>query len=260
MKISIIQNKIARKLIKSILIVSLWFFIWQLIYWLVGNEIFVPSPLTVLRRLFVLAVKAEFWYTVFFSIGRIFLGFIVGILLGILLGVVCNNQIMADILSPLKAIIKATPVASFIMLAWIWLRRDQIPVFIAMLMVTPILWGNISTGIQNVNQEYLAFAKVYDLTWAKKIKYIYVPTVLPYFTSAAYTAAGLVWKAGIAAEVLCQPKNSIGANLYQAKNLLDTQDVFAWTAVVIVISLCLESGMKLFFGKLGKKFTLAGVK
>lgn len=95
MKISIIQNKTIRKLIKSILIVSLWFFIWQLIYWLVGNEIFVPSPLTVLRRLFVLAVKAEFWYTVFFSIGRIFLGFIVGILLGILLGVVCNNQIMA---------------------------------------------------------------------------------------------------------------------------------------------------------------------
>ncbi len=260
MKISIIQNKIAGKLIKNIGIAVLWLFIWQLIYWIVANEIFVAAPLAVLKRLFVLAGKTEFWYTVFSSIGRIFLGFTAGILLGILLGISCSNKITSDILSPLKVIIKTTPVASFIMLAWIWLRRDQIPVFIAMLMVTPILWGNITTGINNMDREYLQFAKVYDLSYIKKIKYLYIPMILPYFTSAAYTAAGLVWKAGIAAEVLCQPKNSIGANLYQAKNLLDTQDVFAWTAVVIVISLCLESAMKWGFAKIGKKVTLTGEK
>lgn len=260
MKIFTIKNKILQKIVKAVLIAVFWLFLWQIVYWLVGNELFVPPPVSVARRLAVLAAEPIFWQTVFFSIGRIFLGFLAGIFAGVLLGIGCSHRLTGEILSPLKGIIKATPVASFIMLAWIWLRRDQIPVFIAMLMVTPIVWGNITAGIQSVSLEYLAFAKVYNLSFIKKIRYIYVPSVLPYFTAAAHTAAGLVWKAGIAAEVLCQPKDSIGANLFQAKNLLETQDVFAWTAVVIFISLCLEFGLKALFQRVNNKLALTGGK
>lgn len=260
MKISIIKNKTVGRIGKRVFIAAFWILIWQAVYWIVGNEIFVASPLAVAERLAVLMGRPSFWYTVFTSIGRIFLGFLAGILAGILLGACCSSKITEELLSPLKGVIKATPVASFIMLAWIWLQRDQIPVFIAMLMVTPIIWGNITAGIHSVRQEYLILAKVYGLSFGKRLKYIYTPSVLPYFTSAAYTSAGLVWKAGIAAEVLCQPQNSIGANLFQAKNLLETQDVFAWTAVVILISLCLEAGLRGLFQRLGKKFTLAGIK
>ena len=260
MKISIIKNKTVGRLINAVFIAAFWLFLWQAVYWIVGNEIFVASPIAVAKRLLMLIGRSSFWYTVLTSIGRIFLGFLIGILLGIFLGACCSSKITEELLSPLKGIIKATPVASFIMLAWIWLQRDQIPVFIAVLMVTPIIWGNITVGIRSVQQEYLILAKVYGLSFGKKLRYIYIPSVMPYFTSAAYTSAGLVWKAGIAAEVLCQPKNSIGANLFQAKNLLETQDVFAWTAVVILISLCLEAGLRGLFQKLGKKFTLAGIK
>ena len=58
-------------------------------------------------------------------------------------------------------------------------------------------------------------------------------------------ALGLCWKAGVAAEVIGIPDGSIGEHLYQAKVYLDTPDLFAWTVVIIVISLLFE---KVFLG------------
>ena len=44
----------------------------------------------------------------------------------------------------------------------------------------------------------------------------------------------------MAAEVLCQPKLAIGTQLYYGKIYLETDRLFAWTAVVIVLSVLLE--------------------
>ena len=126
-------------------------------------------------------------------------------------------------------------------------------------MVIPVVWGNVSTGIKNIGNDYKELAKVYKINKIKQLKFIYLPGVLPYFTSAVCTCAGLVWKAGIAAEVLCQPKNSIGTNLFYAKSILETLDVFAWTTVVIIISLLLEILIKTVLKKLEKKFLFAGL-
>ena len=79
----------------------------------------------------------------------------------------------------------------------------------------------------------------------EKIRYIYLSQVLPFFRSGCCVALGLCWKAGVAAEVIGIPDGSIGEHLYQAKVYLDTPDLFAWTVVIIVISLLFE---KVFLG------------
>ena len=63
---------------------------------------------------------------------------------------------------------------------------------------------------------------------------------MPFFMAAAKAGMGLAWKAGIAAEVLASPSLGIGTELYNAKIYLETADLFAWTAVIIAISVALE--------------------
>ena len=57
---------------------------------------------------------------------------------------------------------------------------------------------------------------------------------------------GLCWKSGIAAEVIGIPDGSIGESLYNAKIFLNTPDLFAWTLVIVIVSLAFEK----FFLKL----------
>ena len=86
----------------------------------------------------------------------------------------------------------------------------------------------------------------------KTLRLVYVPSVLPYFASGCATGLGLAWKAGVAAEVLCQPRLAIGTQVYRAKITLETPDLFAWTAVVIALSFLLEYALGLLFRRLGR--------
>lgn len=240
------------KTVRGVLTPLFWLALWQAIAFFTDSEVIVPYPFTVAKRLFCLALTSNFWLDVFLSIVRIFIGYILGTVFGVLFAIICRKNIPASFFSPLKTVIKATPVASFIMLAWVWFKRGTIPVFVSALMVLPVVWGNTETGINSIKRETKEFAQTYNLTKFDKIKHIVIPAVMPYFASALCTCAGLVWKAGVAAEVLCQPKHSIGANLYNAKNIMETADVFAWTVTVILISLILEKIIKIFLGKLSK--------
>ena len=212
-----------KKIIWGVLTPLIWLLIWQIISLKVNSEVLVPAPLTVLNRLAFLAKTSAFWLAVGRSVLRIFLGLAFGVVLGVVFACLCRIFAANRLLSPVK--------------------RDSIPVFISMLIVIPVVWQNAETGISGVDKKLKEFARAYGLTGFKTVKHIYIPSVKPYFTSALCTSAGLVWKAGVAAEVLCQPKNSIGANLYNAKNILETADVFAWTAVVIIISVILEKAI-----------------
>ncbi len=254
MKISTIK-----KIITPIIIALIWLLIWQVIYMFVNDPLFVSAPVDVFKRIFELAKTSVFWKDVYLSVYRILLGFVFGVFIGLLMAFVSSLNFAEKLFSPLKVIIRATPIASFIMLAWIWLQRDMIPVFVSSLMVIPVVWGNVSTGIKNIDKDFKELAKVYKIKKTTQLKSIYLPGVLPYFTTALCTCAGLVWKAGVAAEVLCQPKNSIGTNLFYAKSILETVDVFAWTTVVIIISLALEILIKFILKKLEKKFSFAGL-
>ncbi len=253
------RTSIIKKITLIIIITAIWLTIWQGIYFMVDNPLFVESPLNVFLRLADLAAEIDFWETIAYSIINIMQGFIFGIIFGMLMAFISINEFFDSFFAPVKVIVRATPVASFIMLMWIWLERAYIPAFVSFLMVAPIIWGNVSTGIKSVTKEHKELAKVYKFSKIKKFKYIYLPTVLPYFATAVCTCSGLVWKAGIAAEVLCQPKGTIGAKLFEAKGYLEYIDVFAWTVVVVIISILLELAIKTILKKIEKRFKIAGL-
>ena len=223
---------------------------WLLLWWVaatfgVKQELLLPSPIQVLIRLKELTSQGAFWTSTFISLCRIFSGIFCALLLGVLCGILTAHiPPLKALLSPILAIIKATPVASFIILALVWISRGKLPVFIAALMVLPIIWTNIEQGIQQIDPKLLEMAKVYRFSPLKRLIHITIPSILPYFAAACKTSLGLAWKAGIAAEVLATPSNSIGKELFEAKTFMETTDLFAWTLTVILLSICME---KLFF-------------
>ena len=161
---------------------------------------------------------------------------------------------LRTILTPAISAVKSTPVASFIILALLWLERDSLPVFITALIVIPIVWGNVSEGIGSVDGKLVEVAKVYRLSLPKRIFRLYVPSVAPYFMAACKSSLGLAWKAGIAAEILATPDHSIGKELYFSKTYLETDSLFAWTLVVIVLSLLIEKLLVFGLNRLGQRF------
>ncbi len=242
-----------KKIGKKILIVVIWLGIWQILSAIVGLSVLFPSPIETFTELKNLAVTGEFWISVLMSIIRISVGFIAGTLTGILTGAVSSfSKGISEFLSPSVGIIKATPVASFIILAVIWLKTENIPSFATALIVFPFIYSNIKTGFEETDKNLIEMSDAFDVSFGKKLLKLYIPSVKPYFISAATTAMGLAWKAGIAAEVICNPKLSIGNGIYESKVYFEPVSMFAWTAVVVILSIILEKIMLILL-KRGKK-------
>ena len=240
------------KILKKAGAVLFWIALWQMAAMLVGQELILPAPLAVLRRLLALSCTGDFWLTAGTSLGRILLGFLLGTAAGTLLAALTCRVSAADaILAPVIRMARATPVASFIILALLWIGKARVPGFISMLMVLPVVWENTVTGIRETDPGLLEMAKSYRFGFWRTLGKVRIPSVLPAWRAGTVTALGLAWKSGVAAEVLCQPRLSLGTEIYYAKVYLETADLFAWTAVVILLSWGLEKGLVALVGRKG---------
>ena len=229
------------RLLKYLAVTAFWLLVWEGLSLLVGKELLFPDPPAVLRRLTELAATGEFWRTVGASLLRIVCGVLGAVTLGTALAVLTvRSKLAKALLGPPLAVVKATPVASFIILALLWMGRDVLPAFISALVVLPVVWTNVETGIRETDRELLEVARVFCFSRAKTVARVYAPSVLPYFVSACRASLGMGWKAGIAAEVLTVPLLSIGKRIYESKLYWETADLFAWTVVVILCSLAIE--------------------
>ena len=237
-----------------------WLLLWALAARLVGQELLLPSPLQVLRRLFALALSRDYWSMIASSLLRVLAGIVGAALLGVLLAMLTEYSALARaLLSPLMTLVKSTPVASFIILALVWLGRSVLPAFISGLIVLPVVWANVSAGIAGRDAQLLELAQVYALPRGRILRRITIPSVLPHFRAAPCSALGLGWKAGIAAEVLTVPRSSIGRMIYESKLYLETTSLFAWTLTVILLSLVIERLLLRLVRQIGRKGGAADV-
>lgn len=231
-----------------------WLLLWALAARLVGRELLLPSPLQILRRLYELARGRDYWIMIANSLLRVLTGIVAATLLGVLLAMLTEYSAFARaLLSPVMTLVKSTPVASFIILALVWLGRSVLPAFISGLMVLPVVWANVSAGIAGRDPQLLELARVYALPRGRVLRRITFPSVLPHFRAALCSALGLGWKAGIAAEVLTVPRSSIGRMIYESKLYLETTSLFAWTLTVILLSLVIERLLLRLVRQIGRK-------
>lgn len=252
--------KNSRSILKKLLIILFWIGVWAVSATLVDQQLLLPSPISVVLRLFSLMGEGKFWSTTGITILRIMVGILVSTMLGVLMAVLTSRfALLNDLFSPLLTVIKATPVASFIILLLIWIGRDTVPAVVSGLMVLPVVLNSTSAGIKNIDKDLLEMADVYQLSPLTTLRRVMIPSVMPYFVSAIKTSIGMGWKAGIAAEVLTVPVRSIGKMIYESKLYMETTDLFAWTLLVILISLFIEKIIIAAVGKLGQTYNSEAV-
>lgn len=205
------------------------------------GALLLASPLGALLRLTELAITPAFWQTIAWSAVRIFGGFLMACVIAVLLAILADRQEwVRQLLAPIVAVIKAVPVASFIILALVWLKGSQLSFFISGLMVFPPVYLGVLGGLRQTDRKLLEMARVYQVPLSRQLRFIYLPHTMPYFRSAVSAALGLCWKAGVAAEVIGVCTGSMGERLYTAKIYFQTTDLFAWTAVIVLISVVFE--------------------
>lgn len=228
---------------------------WAVLFWLLAwqgaamalaaafphGELLLASPVSALVRLVSLAGTGAFWAAVGRSAAAILGGFVLSCVLAIALAALSARfRAVGELLAPLVAAVKAVPVVSFIILALVWLDSDSLALFISALMVFPPIYLNVLAGIGAADRHLLEMARVFRVPFRRQLWGIWLPAVLPYFRSAASLALGLCWKAGVAAEVIGLPAGTVGERLYTAKVYFQTPDLFAWTAVIVAVSVAFE--------------------
>lgn len=230
--------------------------VWQLAAWRLNNRLLLVGPVQVALRLAELVQEAGFWGTVWFTFSRITLGFLLAFLLALALAALSARFPLAEtLLRPYLLAVQTVPVASFIVIALLWLSGKRLSIFISFLMVLPVLYANLLAGIRAADGKLLEMARVFRMPMHNRVRCIFLPAMEPHLLSACRSALGLCWKAGVAAEVIGVCSGSVGGMLYDAKIYLEITDLFAWTLVIVFISL----GFERLFTRL-LKWLLAGLE
>ncbi len=230
--------------IRKTIIILGWLLVWQLLSLWVDNQILLAGPVETVKVLFRLLTEGAFWKACLGTLLRISMGFLAGTFFGILLAVLsARHKLMEEILAPPMTLIKAVPVASFVVIFLIWWGAAQLATVISFCIVLPNLYVNTLEGMKSTDKRLLEMAQVFELPVWNRFFYIYRPALRPFWDSAMKLAVGMSWKSGVAAEVIGLPANAIGEQLYMSKIYLDTSGVLAWTIVIILLSTAFERGV-----------------
>ena len=243
--------KSLKKIGRALLVAAFWIGVWAIAAYRFGKPLLFPSPVSVLKTLIELLGTKEFYLATGNSLANILLGTVSAILYACILVVITSRiHFVRDLIHPIMAVVKATPVASFIILMLLFLGPIKVPSFITFLIVLPIVWTNLDQGIKSIDPQLQEVAKLYRFSLLKRLRVLIFPSVKPYFLSACKTSIGLAWKAGVAAEIIAMPPKTIGTMIGEAKLYIMSAEMFAWTLTVVLLSLAIEFGVSYLFSKL----------
>lgn len=234
--------------------VAFWLAVWQAGAMALGQRLLLPTPAEVLVCLARMLVTVNFWRSVGWSAARIMGGFALACGMGTLLaGLSARFGFVRALLWPAVAAVKAVPVVSFIILALVWLPSRRLSLLISALMVFPTVYLNVLEGVDRTDTALLEMAWVFRVPVFRRLRDIYLPQVLPWFRSACALGLGLCWKSGVAAEVIGLSSGSMGERLYNAKVYFETPELFAWTTVIVALSMLFERLVLRLLDRLGAR-------
>ncbi len=230
-----------KKIIYTVCAAVFWIFVWHLAAAWYDMDFVIPSPWTTFKALLENMAEQTFWSAVIFSTARIILGFLLSGAFGILLALLgIKIKIIKILFDPFCSVLRAVPVASFIILVLVMFSSENVAAIISFLMGFPLVYSTVSKGIDVSPTDLLEMSDVFGMSFFKKLRYIYIPHLLPYMINALSVSVGLCFKSGVAAEVIGYPAGSVGAQMYLAKIGFNMPNLFSYTVVIVVISVICE--------------------
>ncbi len=112
-----------------------------------------------------------------------------------------------------------------------------------------MIYSGVLTAMKNTDRSLLEMAALFKVPFGRRLRMIHLPHLAPYLLSACGVAAGMTWKAGVAAEVIGMVPGSVGEKLYNAKIYFENADLLAWTLIIILLSAAMEKAFVFLLGK-----------
>jgi NitT/TauT family transport system permease protein len=214
---------------------------WQIAAVGINLPLILPTPAAAGSQMIKLAQTADFWRHLGVSLLRGLTGFGIAFGAGTLTGFLTGRfDWLSGLLRPITVFIRSTPSMTLIILALLWFKGDAVPLFVIFFVVFPMVVENVETGVRHSDPELQEMLQVYRVKKVRQLVAFYLPGTLPFLAAAAVAGLGISWKVLIAAEVLASPSWGIGTRLDSARVYLQTDQVFAWTALVVVIGFCFD--------------------
>ncbi len=232
-------------------IVLFWLILWEAADRIIDNRIILSGPVHIVQALVRHMTETDFWVICAASFLRITAGFLLSFLAGFFLAVLSHRfRLLQDFISPIMMTLKVVPMISFVIMLLIWVGNQALTVYLSFLIVLPLIYTSTLSGLNAVDQNLLEISREYGFSRWYRFLYVYRPAFMPFVLSSCKVSLGMSWKSGIMAEVIGTPRPSIGREMYAAKTYLQTADLFAWTIVVIILSLLFEKAFLWLMKKL----------
>lgn len=222
-------------------VAAFWLAVWVLVAALVAQPLILPGPGAVVVALLRLVCDASTWAILAGSGARILGGLaLAAVCGGVLAGVSVRSRAFARLVAPALSFVKATPVACVVVLLLIWLGSARVSIAAVFLMALPGVYFSLAEGLAQVDKPLEQMFRLHGVrgwrlfcahTWRE---------VLPFVLSCARAVIGMSWKAGVAAELIGMAVGTVGERIYQAKLLIETADLLAWTVLVVAASWACE--------------------
>lgn len=222
-------------------VAAFWLAAWMLVAALVAQPLILPGPGAVVAALLRLVCDTGTWAILAGSGARILGGLaLAAVCGGVLAGVSSRSRAFARLVAPALSFVKATPVACVVVLLLIWLGSARVSIAAVFLMALPGVYFSLVEGLTQADKPLKQMFRLHGVrgwrlfcahTWRE---------VLPFVLSCAKAAIGMSWKAGVAAELIGMATGTVGERIYQAKLLIETADLLAWTVLVVAASWACE--------------------
>ncbi|EGT3616253.1 ABC transporter permease subunit [Clostridium perfringens] len=214
------------------------FIIWQLASMIIGSEVILPSPYLTFKGVIEVVKSNDFFKIIISTLGRAVISFILALIIAIGLGVASAfNKYIYNFMVPILNIMRSLPTIGFIILALIWLSQGIAPILVGFVISFPIFYDAIIGSILNIDKKILEMTSIYGVSKLNLVKNIYLPSISFAICRIMVSTFSLTMKLVIGGEVIGQPKYGIGTALFVEKNYLNTNMVFAWIILVIIIGI-----------------------
>ena len=212
------------------------------------NDLLLPTFLQTMRALWGGIASGELPGNVVNSMSVLLQGYAAGVALAFMLtSLAVSTRIGRDLLETLTSMFNPLPAIALLPLALLWfgLGRGSL-VFV---IIHSVLWPlalNTYAGFRGVPETLRMAGRNYGLSGLRLVLQILVPAALPAIVSGLKIAWAFAWRTLIAAELVfgaTSGKGGLGWYIFQNRNELYTDKVFAGLAMVIIIGLLVENGV-----------------
>lgn len=220
--------------------------LWEAVARYQNNDLLLPSFLQTFHALCDGLLSGELLSKVSISLVVLIKGYLIGIVLAFALTTLAvSTQLGRDLLSTLTSMFNPLPAIALLPLALLWFGLGQNSLIFVL--VHSVLWAlalNTYSGFLGVSETLRMAGRNYGLKGMRFVLFILIPAALPSILAGLKIGWAFAWRTLIAAELVfgaTSGKGGLGWYIFQNRNELYTDKVFAGLAVVILIGLLVEN-------------------